>query len=51
MVRAGLYDRALKGYVPMAKVLNGAGIVTEPPQAGPEVKAFLQAEETLKRAA
>lgn len=51
LVRAGLYDRALKGYVPMAKLLGEAGIVTQPPDAGPEVKAFLQAEETLKSAA
>lgn len=51
LVRAGLYDRALKGYVPMTQLMSEIGIFTEPPDAGPEVAAFLHAEETLKRAA
>lgn len=51
LVRAALYDRAAKSYVPMARLMGEAGVAAEAPDAGPEVKAFLHAEETLKRAA
>jgi len=51
LVRAGLYDRAAKAYVPMERLLDEIGLSAEPPETAPEVQAFLHAEETLKRAA
>ncbi|HZB62818.1 MAG TPA: thioesterase family protein [Microvirga sp.] len=51
LVRAGIYDRRKKRYVPMSRLLEEIGLKAEPPQASPEVEAFLRAEETLKSAA
>ena len=51
LVRAGLYDRRERRYVPMSRLLEEIGLEAEPPQASPEVEAFLRAEETLKSAA
>jgi acyl-CoA thioesterase FadM len=51
LVRAGLYDRAGKSYLPIERLLSEIGAATKPPEAAPEVQAFLHAEETLKRAA
>ncbi|HEU6442545.1 MAG TPA: thioesterase family protein [Microvirga sp.] len=51
LVMAGLYDRASRTYVPMERLLDEIGLAAEPPEAAPEVQAFLHAEETLKRAA
>ncbi|WP_343039438.1 thioesterase family protein [Microvirga makkahensis] len=51
LVKAGLYDRAAKSYVPMGRLLDENGLAAEPPEATPEVQAFLHAEEALKRAA
>lgn len=51
LVRAGLYDRRAKSYVPMARLLKEIGLDETAPEASPEVEAFLRAEEALKRAA
>jgi acyl-CoA thioesterase FadM len=51
LVKAGLYDRGAKGFVPMARLLREIGLQAEAPGAAPEVTAFLHAEEALKRAA
>lgn len=51
LVRAGLYDRKAKGFVPIERLLGEVGVTAQPPAAAPEVRAFLDAEETLKRAA
>jgi acyl-CoA thioesterase FadM len=51
LVKAGLYDRSEKSYVPIERLLQEIGLAMEPPGAAPEVLAFLHAEETLKRAA
>ena len=51
LVRAGLYDRKDRRFVPMDRLLNEAGTHGEAPAAAPEVEAFLKAEETLKSAA
>jgi len=51
LVRAGLYDRKAKAFVPLERLLSEIGVEAQPPAAAPEVEAFLQAEETLKRAA
>jgi acyl-CoA thioesterase FadM len=51
LVRAGLYDRKERSFVPMDRLLAQIGLEAEPPGAAPEVEAFLHAEETLKRAA
>lgn len=51
LVRAGLYDRKGKSFVPMERLLAEIGITVEPPAASPEVLAFLNSERTLKQAA
>ncbi|MGO4387444.1 acyl-CoA thioesterase [Microvirga sp. 2YAF29] len=51
LVRAGLYDRKAKGFVPMERLFREIGLQAQPPEAAPEVRAFLDAEETLKNAA
>ncbi len=50
MVRAGLYDRKVKSFVPTQTMMDemGAGAVSPPPSA--EVQAFLDAEVAMKRA-
>jgi len=51
LVRAGLYDRKGKSFVPMERLLEELGIQAVAPEATPEIEAFLTSEETLKRAA
>ncbi|WP_201833106.1 acyl-CoA thioesterase [Microvirga zambiensis] len=51
LVRAGLYDRRERSFVSMERLLGEIGLEAQAPAAAPEVEAFLQAEETLKRAA
>lgn len=51
LVRAGLYDRRSKSFVPVDRMLGTIGIHAEAPEASPEVAAFLAAEEALKNAA
>jgi acyl-CoA thioesterase FadM len=48
LVRAALYDRAEKGYVPVARLMAEIGIVAESPEPGPEVAAFLAAEAAMR---
>ena len=51
LVRAGLYDRGQRSFIPMGHLLGEIGLEAEAPLAAPEVEAFLRAEETLKSAA
>ncbi|UVF18920.1 thioesterase family protein [Microvirga terrae] len=51
LVRAGLYDRRERRFVPMERLLGEIGVDAQAPAAAPEVEAFLAAEETLKSAA
>ncbi|SCZ05005.1 acyl-CoA thioesterase [Microvirga guangxiensis] len=51
LVRAGLYDRNVKGFMSVAHLLSEIGVKADPPDVAPEVQAFLDAEETLKKAA
>ncbi len=51
LVRAGLYDRRERRFIPMERLLGEIGLKAEVPKAAPEVEAFLRAEETLKSAA
>lgn len=48
LVRAAIYDRRAKAYVPVARLLAETGVTTESPAPGPEVAAFLAAEEALR---
>ena len=51
LVRAGIYDRSGRSFVPMSRLLGEVGIQEKAPAASPEVEAFLRAEEALKSAA
>jgi acyl-CoA thioesterase FadM len=50
LVKAGLYDRKAKGFVPIARLMSEMGASGESPEATDEVRAFLDAEDALKRA-
>jgi acyl-CoA thioesterase FadM len=51
LVRVGLYDRSQRAFVPIAAMMAEMGVAAESPAPTPEVRAFLDAEETMKRAA
>ena len=51
LVRAALYDRSARAYVPVARLLGEIGIEAESPQPSPEVAAFLASEDALRAAA
>ena len=51
LVRAGLYDRKARRFVPVATLLEAVGIDAVSPPPGPEVEAFLAAEDALRQAA
>lgn len=51
LVRAALYDRASKSYVPVARLLEEIGVTTASPAPGPEVAAFLASEDAMRLAA
>jgi acyl-CoA thioesterase FadM len=50
LVRAALYDRKARAYVPAARLFAELGIAGESPAPSPEVAAFLAAEEALRQA-
>jgi acyl-CoA thioesterase FadM len=50
LVRAGLYDRKAREFVPIQRMMDEMGVVAESPAPGPEVAAFLDAEDAMKRA-
>jgi acyl-CoA thioesterase FadM len=52
LVRAGLYERKAKAFVPVARMFDEIGIAeAASPEPSPEVAAFLEAEQALKQAA
>jgi acyl-CoA thioesterase FadM len=51
LFKGGLYDRAEKKFVPIARLMAESGVHAENPPLSPEVEAFLKADEELKRAA
>ena len=50
LVRAALYDRAGKRYVPVATLMAEIGIGATSPEPSPEVAAFLASEEAMRQA-
>lgn len=50
LVRAALYDRKQKAYVPAARLFAEIGIAAESPTPSAEVAAFLAADEALRQA-
>lgn len=50
LVRAALYDRASKSYVPVATLMAEVGVGAPSPEPGPEVVAFLASEEAMRQA-
>jgi acyl-CoA thioesterase FadM len=49
LVKAGLYDRKVRGFVPMARLMQEMGISESSPSVPPDVEAFLHAETEMKR--
>jgi acyl-CoA thioesterase FadM len=50
LVRAALYDRKGRAYVPAARLFSEMGVTAESPEPSPEVAAFLAAEEAMRQA-
>lgn len=50
LVRAGLYDRKARGFVPVQRMMDEMGVAAVSPNPTPEVQAFLDAEDAMKRA-
>lgn len=50
LVRAALYDRATRRYVPVTRILADIGISAESPPQSAEVAAFLASEEAMRQA-
>ncbi|GLK81079.1 thioesterase family protein [Methylopila turkensis] len=48
LVRAALYDRAARRFVPIRELMAEVGVVAESPPPAPEVEAFLAAEDALR---
>lgn len=51
LLRGGLYDRRAKAFVPVARLLETAGVSAISPEPPEEVRAFIAAEEAMKQAA
>jgi L-alanine-DL-glutamate epimerase-like enolase superfamily enzyme len=50
LVRAALYDRAGRSYVPVATLMAEIGVGATSPEPSPEVAAFLASEEAMRQA-
>ena len=50
LVRAAIYDRQAKAYVPVARLLGEMGVEGQSPEPNPEVAAFLASEQVLREA-
>jgi acyl-CoA thioesterase FadM len=50
LVRAGLYDRKAKEFVSIARLMDEMQVQGDSPAPSPEVQAFLDAEDAMKRA-
>ncbi len=46
--RAGFYDRKAKAFVPVADMMAEIGVVAEAPEMRPDVRAFIELDDTLK---
>ena len=49
LVRAGLYDRRARSFVPVERLLGDLGLDLQSPAMSPEVAAFMAAEGALRR--
>ncbi len=49
LVKGGLYDRAARDYVPVARLMDEVGASAASPPPTPEVEAFLATDEALKQ--
>lgn len=50
LVKGGLYDRKARRFVPIEELMQEMGIAGASPQPSVEVRAFLSAEETMRKA-
>jgi len=50
LVRAGLYDRARRAFVPVPEIMEGLGMVADSPALAPEMSALIELEDHLRRA-
>lgn len=51
LFKGGLYDRKIRKFVTIERLMEETGVRVENPALSPEVEAFLKADEELKRAA
>ena len=50
LFKGGIYDRKQRAFVPIARLMKEIGVEAESPAPGPEVEAFLAADEALRAA-
>lgn len=50
LFKGGIYDRAARSFVPVSRLMQEIGFEAESPEPSPEVEAFLNADDHLKRA-
>ena len=51
LVRAAIYDRKARAYIPVSRLLAEIGVTAQSPAPSPEVEAFLASEEAMRNAA
>ncbi|MEQ1718232.1 MAG: thioesterase family protein [Hyphomicrobium sp.] len=50
LFKGGLYDRAIRQFVPVARLMESIGVIAESPAMTPEVAAFLKTDDDLRLA-
>lgn len=49
LFKGGLYDRAARNFVPIARLMQELGLSVQSPPMSPEVEAFLKADDALRQ--
>jgi acyl-CoA thioesterase FadM len=51
LMKGGLYDRRERKYVPVSRLMQEVGAAAQSPAPTPEIEAFLEADDAMKRTA
>jgi len=50
LFKGGIYDRAAREFVPIARLMSEVGVTTASPPPSPEIEAFLKADDAIRQA-
>jgi acyl-CoA thioesterase FadM len=50
LFKGGIYDRAARQFVPIARLMGEIGVASESPPHSPEIEAFLRADDAIRQA-